>query len=103
MIFFKVYSYKFPWASIKMIFLLNSKFFSKNTSTYSNENIFPSYYSNASWFILLEGNKISLIIYVFPTGLIHLYLDPKFIIPVLSYNSKAISGTTDYYLFSKSY
>lgn len=96
--FFNVLSGIFPWTSIITMFLLTSKLFSKKTSICWNENKFLSCCSNASWFISLDGNKISFRIYVFPIGLILIWPIPRFKIPDPLIISKAISGTTIAYL-----
>ncbi len=86
-------SFKRPCPSIITKFLFTSKFFSKNTSTYPEENRFLSCCSKGSWVKLDSGNNKSFKSCDLPVGWIHLFPKEKLNIPKPSSILKTISGT----------
>ena len=85
--------YSIPYPSIKTKSLFTSKFFSKNTSIYPEENKFLSSYSKASCENSAVGKSKSFSSWDFPTGWMHLLPAAKLKMPIPSSMLKTTSGT----------
>ena len=86
-------SIKRPCPSIKTKFLFTSKFFSKNTSTYPDENKLLSCCSKTSCEKVDSGKSKSFKSCDLPVGCMHLFPNEKLKIPNPSSILNTISGT----------